>query len=671
MNNEINEIMQPLFELQEEIEKRKESKQNEIINQENNNKSLRKDRLAEKNELKQKLEILKNRNQNRINNIMENRDREIEEYLSEFYDPNSVYSPSSVREDLINEYDKKIQAIKDEYEKEEQDLKNQIKELEFVTEQEKIGKEILNSLHNQSDYSVVDHKEMMETKDIVRRNLIAKKKELSSQLDKEKLNYRLIMQEISEFKPEYDSKHHVTSASRDEYMSLWEKSNESVDRINNIKSQLDELDKYIEMTNYTDEELNASVRSLAPYEKEELEKRRALRKAKGNDAKEDIVDSTQLNNTDGNNIFDNFIPDFTFTKSDKKEEDNTPDDFIEIDKIFDENDINLINDDNNIVDDNNKKEPDKYLDNDYYIDFTGYEDTEKNDTEDNNKKESDKDLNNDFYIDFTGYEDTTPTENDDIDDNSINKIKVDDITIDDISENDIDVIDDEVKVDFNSIKNEGNVYEMPTKSEIAKLIYSIIEHSVKNVNGIKLENSKGKLSENEKYVSVKTDEDETFNLIESSEFDGITNPGIYYNKDEIKTAIKDFYKKTKGTKYIVSEINEKYKVNRKGLRKFKSALKKCSAIKLIREKKISEFDLIRFIGKDETSEIVSEAQFSRIESLPEDDYVNRNDVIVAIRNSLLRPQSKFMNLLDKLSNDFSNSYDEETEELEEEKNHIL
>ena len=77
----------------------------------------------------------------------------------------------------------------------------------------------------------------------------------------------------------------------------------------------------------------------------------------------------------------------------------------------------------------------------------------------------------------------------------------------------------------------------------------------------------------------------------------LTNKYYYNSKDLIK-ATKDYYKKDKGNKHKVKGIEEDLTITRKGLRRLKKAIKKCSTVILLKDNKLGSTDIKRVYGKE-------------------------------------------------------------------------
>ena len=79
--------------------------------------------------------------------------------------------------------------------------------------------------------------------------------------------------------------------------------------------------------------------------------------------------------------------------------------------------------------------------------------------------------------------------------------------------------------------------------------------------------------------------------------------GMYLNESDLNKAIRKYYRKNKGKTYRIEGINKEFTVTRDSVKRLKEALKKCSAVKLVRDKKLGSYDLTRVFGREQVSEI--------------------------------------------------------------------
>ena len=106
--------------------------------------------------------------------------------------------------------------------------------------------------------------------------------------------------------------------------------------------------------------------------------------------------------------------------------------------------------------------------------------------------------------------------------------------------------------------------------------------------------------------------------------------GEYVNRKDFNKALQDYYKKNKGKTYYVKETDEKLSLSRKALRKLKRTLKLCSIIELLRNKKITETDVRRVIGKENANKNGTPSMYAELSSnlrLGEYDYVGNGEYV--------------------------------------------
>lgn len=209
-------------------------------------------------------------------------------------------------------------------------------------------------------------------------------------------------------------------------------------------------------------------------------------------------------------------------------------------------------------------------------------------------------------------------------------------------EEDLGVIDSSDVIEINDPvvskyeEKNGNVV-VDKYSDLLKTIYNDVVKKANNLKSVKLNGSKEKLGENEYYISSKKDNGnyEVNGTVNLKQEDGIMLPcGEYVYDENINEAVDNLFNKTKGRSYIVKETGKEYNLSKTAIENFKSKIKKCSTIKLIKEKKIGKLDLLRVFGKRKADEIVKEIEIGEIKdnNLPEGDYINRNELIVAMDN---------------------------------------
>lgn len=185
-------------------------------------------------------------------------------------------------------------------------------------------------------------------------------------------------------------------------------------------------------------------------------------------------------------------------------------------------------------------------------------------------------------------------------------------------------------------ENDGNI-GVDNVGDLIKTIYNAVIEEAQNLRAIKLNKSKGALAENEFYLSSK-ENNEDYQLNGATKFsndDPIELPsGEYLYEEDINKAINNFYNRNKGINYVVKETSKNYKITKYNVEKLKRKLKKCSRVKLIKENKISKFDLIKVFGKKRSEKMMNEINISNLKGVkvPEGEYVNREDIIINMSN---------------------------------------
>lgn len=200
-------------------------------------------------------------------------------------------------------------------------------------------------------------------------------------------------------------------------------------------------------------------------------------------------------------------------------------------------------------------------------------------------------------------------------------------------ESDIVEINDPVISEYE--EKDGNVV-VDNVMDLVKTIYNDIVDTATKMDYVKLNSSKGKLGENEFYVSSKTTgEDYNLNGVAKLSEDSIELPcGEYVNLNDINKALNDLYKKNKGKTYTVKETGKTLNIVKSKISKLKRKLKKCVTVKLIKDKKISKLDLLKRFGKNKTNKIINEIDLNTLDNVnvEEGEYINRNELISNLDN---------------------------------------
>lgn len=104
--------------------------------------------------------------------------------------------------------------------------------------------------------------------------------------------------------------------------------------------------------------------------------------------------------------------------------------------------------------------------------------------------------------------------------------------------------------------------------------------------------------------------------------------GLYLNRHDIEKAVRNYKRQNKGRTFTVKGIDLALNVTKQSVKKVKEALRKFSLQELLREKKISIFDVKRVYGKDNTEKYVdydSDVEYNA------EDYVKYSDVREAFK----------------------------------------
>ncbi len=250
-------------------------------------------------EIQNKYTVQKNFIQMRLERLRQNKESEIASYVeNSLADNRNFYAGygAMVRKDLEQSYLAK-----------EQELENELK--------------------NVDKYYRVDVRELVEIKESLRKELISTKKELELSLREAQLESDKIMLELARFKHEYDENHNPINGN--EYRTLFERSQGLVEVKYNLQKQLNQVEEYISITDLTQEEANTLMRSMTPWEKEEYDRRKAL--------KTSIEEVVKEENIEENPVVENVA-----TKDKEKEDEKVQQEIVplELEEEFtDENEV--------------------------------------------------------------------------------------------------------------------------------------------------------------------------------------------------------------------------------------------------------------------------------------------------------------------------------------------
>lgn len=163
--------------------------------------------------------------------------------------------------------------------------------------------------------------------------------------------------------------------------------------------------------------------------------------------------------------------------------------------------------------------------------------------------------------------------------------------------------------------------------ELIEMVFTDVLESAKKLRTIKLSENEGM-----HFLGTKNHGEEGYTLAGSmeSEEDLELPNGIYLNRRDINKALDNYVRQNKGRTFKVKGVNKVLEVNRKNLRELKRILRDCSTIKLLREKKISSFDIKRVFGKEKSEKYVEMTNEGIKTKLPSGEYVNVNEMMKSL-----------------------------------------
>lgn len=507
------------------------------------------------NEIKNNYEVRKNSLRMQLERIRDNKESEIAEYIQNaVLDGRDFYAGYSamIREDL---------------------------ERAYAQREAELEKEIANV----DNYYRVDVREAIEIKSEIRKDLVAAKKELELNLMEAKIEFDTVMFKLKRFNYVYDENHNVLNGN--EFKDLYAESNRLIEVKYGYETELKKLEEYLQMTELTEEEIKIGMMSMTPWEKEEYDRRKSLKvneEIPQFDLAETLKKVAEEQEED--------IP-FELTESMEKEvqeqKEQIEQELFEEEEKEDDFDFDVVEHDELPIEE------------------------EKEDITDEIEENLSKEIE----------QIEKEMENEETEEEKIQR----------------DIIDS--SLDLEEAYDESNIKLDEQHNVIAEsyddLLYYIFEdvaEEAKRMRSIKIDKSKGELPSSSRYISTSEDgrysEYEVRGEINNEE---VTLPnGEFINKKDIFKAIDSYRKSNKGRTFTVA--GKEYEVTRKTARNLKKALKHCTTITLLNEKKITEFDMKRAIGKNMTED-GSEIDLGRVATdLPKGDYINAEEFLVNLRN---------------------------------------
>lgn len=535
----LENIMKPYFEKQEELKKNKE---NENAN----------------------LNVLKLR----LEKLMDNKEREIQEYIDEAMNSRSnFYSGygAMIRKDLELAYKEREDSLRAEIEK----------------------------LEHSSNFDRVDIKEIINIKDSLRPKLYQERKRLDFELRQQQINFDSIMLELSNFKYEYNDQHQVING--DSWRKLYEESNDIADKIRDIRNAINQVDEYLKLTELTKEEISVGMMSLTPWEQAEYDRRLELKRAK--------IEVEELKEEIDN--------------SDTIETENLNDEEVTTSENIDTEEIGVLEEEpqnyNNLDEETITIQQEEVIDLDSLDEevFSTIPTTPTNPDEE--------------FIDISNMTGNPYTEIDFVDDDFDKDTE--------LSNEDMIIVDEPIESNYEEIDGKMVVQ---TYDDLLMTVYNEIMEEIQDIRTVRLNASKERLSNDKYYISAKNDANTDYKNVGTVENVNSMklSTGEYINEDDFNEALKNYYAKDKGKTFVVKEVNKEYKITRGTIRKFKKQLKKCTALKLVEDEKISVFDSLRVFGQERNTKEIQD--LGQIESRVEDmagDYINRNELIAKLDNT--------------------------------------
>lgn len=121
--------------------------------------------------------------------------------------------------------------------------------------------------------------------------------------------------------------------------------------------------------------------------------------------------------------------------------------------------------------------------------------------------------------------------------------------------------------------------------------------------------------------------------------------GEYLYEGDLLTALNNYVKQSKGRIFKLKSINKTYEISKKNIKLVKEALKTYSAFKLLKEKKLSSFDIKRVYGKEQADKYV---ELGRLKTkMPAGNYINENDFYEQLRKLFVEKQHSWIDNFSK------------------------
>lgn len=565
MDMNIEEIMKPYFEKKQQMENRIESLKEEL----------------EKIRTKRQKNVRINSLKLQLERIRNNKESEIAEYIQNaVLDGNDFYSGYSamIRADLEREYALKERELEKEIEELSKNTFNEIEEdIEQIPDEER-EIELENEIKALEKYYRVDIKELIEIKSEIRKSLISAKKELEFNIMEAKINFDVAMLKLKRFEYIYDENNRILNSN--EFKELYDEVNRLIEIKYGYEMQLKQLNEYLKMTELEPEEIKIGMMSLTPWEKEEYDRRKAAvieevsvmteEEETSSDINEEEKEQpiTQVENIEGE------IP-FDIKEEEKEQEQEQEESLTSVGETEEETSFDVLKPDELPLEDDIMDEVEENLS----------KEIEKITKEmEENSEESEKD----------------PEE----------------IIKGDLIDSTFTVKDSVVKID----ENKDVIAD--TYDDLLNFIFSDVVEYTKKISSIKVDAGKAQIPDSSRYISTSEDgRYDEYDIKGKIDSEDVKLPtGEFVNKKDILDAINNYRKSNKGRTFTVDGVD--YKISRRTVKDLKKLLKHCVTLTLLNEKKITEFDMKRVIGKN-ISDDNSELDLGRVATdLPAGDYIS-------------------------------------------------
>lgn len=178
-------------------------------------------------------------------------------------------------------------------------------------------------------------------------------------------------------------------------------------------------------------------------------------------------------------------------------------------------------------------------------------------------------------------------------------------------------------------KEDENVHEFNNVVELLQTVYTDILQLMKDENKLTTINLKS--DNGDAYLTSTDSNGKEQELDGEIDFDSyeerIEMPnGVCLNQKDVFKALKNYKKQNKGRIFKVKGFEDSMEINRKSIKALKKSLRDCSIIKLLREKKLGNFDIKRVYGKQKSEEYSKYVELGKVKTnAPSGKYINAKE----------------------------------------------